>query len=128
MQKKKKTFFEHGNFAFPLVKSKNGYATFFFSIIPVASLFDSLATATHAYLDLTSKTGNVCPVFSQSLLSFDQQCSSDGARAISMHQTPWKKKIVLREPKPGFTPQESLERTWRTCDQVYSYLLPFAWI
>ena len=97
---------------FPSAKSRNGFVTI--PIIPVVSK----ATALHAYSNLTSKTGNVCPVFSQWLLSFDQQCSSDGVRVISTHQTPWKKKTVLRESNPGFIPQERLEEgAFWTCDR-----------
>lgn len=98
---------------FPSAKSRNGFVTI--PIIPVVSK----ATVFHAYPNLTSKTGNVCPVFSQWLLSFDQQCSSDGVRVSSTHQTPWKKKIVLRESKPGFIPQERLEGAFWTCDMAY---------
>ena len=102
----------HGNFVFPSAKPRNGFVT-----IPIVHVV-SKATALHAYPNLTSKTGNVCLVFSQWLLSFDQQCSSDGVRVSSTHQTPWKKKIVLRESKPGFIPQERLEGAFWTCDRA----------
>ena len=102
---------------FPSAKSRNGFVN-----IPIGIVL-SLSSArpqhsTHIQ-NLTSKTGNVCPVFSQWLLSFDQQCSSDGVRVSSTHQTPWKKKIVLRESNPGFIPQERLEGAFWTCDRAY---------